>query len=74
MSELLKFDLRLLERNFRLGVISDHEYQAFLRDLPDLEGNHDEISIEDLLPKRLLTKMMGGEEQDERSPSAKSDK
>jgi len=74
MSELLKFDLRLLERNFRFGVTSDHEYQAFLRDLPDQEGNYDETSIEDLLPKRLLAKMVGEEEPDERSKSEKSAK
>ena len=42
MVDYSKFDLRLIENNFRKGVLSDREYQAFLRDLPDLEGNYDE--------------------------------
>ena len=74
MVDYPKFDLRLIETNFRKGVLSDREYQAFLRDLPDLEGNYDETALDDLLPKGLIAKMVGGEDLDERAESKKSEK
>jgi hypothetical protein len=64
MADLFKFDLRLLERHMRHGVINDRDYQAFLRELPDMEGNFEEVSIEDLVPKNVITKLMGGEPKD----------
>mgnify|MGYP001100767985 CR=1 FL=1 len=61
MSELWKFDLRVLERNLKEGIITEKEYQAFLRELNDLEGKYDEVSLEELLPKALVKKLLGKE-------------
>jgi hypothetical protein len=72
MDESLKFDLRLIERNLRSGLISDREYQAFLRDLKDLDGNYDETPIEDLVPKTLIARMVGGEELNDKGKSGKN--
>jgi len=71
MSELWKFDLRVLERNLKEGVISEREYQAFLKELKDLEGNYEETILEELLPKVLLTKLMGKEEGEQRDKERK---
>jgi len=51
MADLLKFDLRLIERNLKYGVVSEREYQAFLRDLPDLEGNYEETDAQEFQSK-----------------------
>lgn len=74
MVDYAKFNVRLIEKNFRKGLLSDREYQAFLRDLPDLEGNYDETLWEDLLPKGLIAKMVGRENPDEREESKPSGK
>lgn len=59
MADFFKFDLRLLERHLSHGVINDRDYQAFLRELPDMEGGFEETSIEDLIPEKVVTKLMG---------------
>jgi len=71
MSELWKFDLRVLERNLKEGVISERECQAFLKELKDLEGNYEEAILEELLPKALLNKLMGKEEGERRDKERK---
>jgi len=72
MDESLKFDLRLIERHLRYGLINDREYQSFLRDLKDLDGDYDEVSIEDLVPKALIARLVGGEELDAKGQSGKN--
>jgi len=61
--DVSKFDLRLLERNFRNGLISEREYQSFLKDLPDLEGNLTEVSLAEIAPEAV------GGETDEQGES-----
>lgn len=41
-----KFDLRTLERNLRKGLITQEEYDAYLKNLPDSADNVDNIEAE----------------------------
>lgn len=54
-----KFDLRVLDRFLQCGEITEKDYQAFLRQLEDLEGKYEESTLEELLPKGLINKMVG---------------
>ncbi len=59
-----KFDLRVLERFLQCGEITEKDYQSFLRQLEDLEGKYEESTLEELLPKGLINKMVGKAESD----------
>ena len=39
------FDLRILEMELRDGTLTDKEIQKFLKALPDLDGQLDEVQI-----------------------------
>jgi hypothetical protein len=38
------FDIRIFQRNLREGRLSRDEHAAYLKNLPDLEGNYEDIS------------------------------
>lgn len=40
-----KFDLRTLERYLREGTITRQEYEKFLAQIPDMNGNLEEIPL-----------------------------
>lgn len=42
-----KFDKRMVEWNLKNGVISQAEYDQFMKDLPDLKGRSAIISLVD---------------------------
>ena len=37
-----KFDIRIVEKNFRDGIITSPEYEDYLRNLPDASSNIEE--------------------------------
>jgi hypothetical protein len=39
------FDKRLTERNLMKGIISQKDYERFLKDLPDLKEKYEEDSL-----------------------------
>ncbi len=41
----LLFDIRLVERNLKKGVIDQKDYEKFLKGLPDMEGEYEEDSL-----------------------------
>lgn len=43
----LKLDSRMLEYNFKNGLITKEEYEAYLKQLPDLSNNLEFLSLED---------------------------
>lgn len=45
--EGLKFDKRLLEINFKNGLLSKEEYQKYLDQLPDRASNATQLTLED---------------------------
>lgn len=45
--EALKFDKRLLEINFKNGLLTKEEYQKFLDQLPDAAANATNMTLED---------------------------
>jgi hypothetical protein len=66
MSELFKFDLRLLERHLRSGKISEREFQTYLKDLPDLENQFDEVDLEELVSGAEAGKAAAGAGKDDK--------
>jgi len=62
--ENLKFDRRLVERYLQKGLFSEKEYQSYLKKLPELEGEYEEVSFDELLPKSLIDKLMGAEKKE----------
>jgi len=44
--ELLKYDKRIISRSLLSGEISEKELHSFLKKLPDVADNADEISID----------------------------
>lgn len=40
-------DKRTFQRNLRLGHLKEHDYQKFVRSIPDDAGNFDEMPFED---------------------------
>lgn len=43
----LKFDVRMTEFNLNNSVISKEEHQAYLKQLPDLAANSEQINLEE---------------------------
>ncbi len=41
----MKFDIRLMERNLKNGLITEKEYQEFLKSLPDHSQNVDLVNL-----------------------------
>ncbi len=41
----MKFDIRLMERNLKNGLITEKEYQDFLNGLPDCSQNIDLVNL-----------------------------
>jgi len=41
------YDIRLLERNLRLGIIDRKEYEAYIKKLTDEESNAEYVEIVD---------------------------
>lgn len=41
----MKFDIRLMERNLKNGLITEKEYQEFLKSLPDSSQNVDLVNL-----------------------------
>ena len=41
------FDLRTLEFQLQRGIISQKEYDQYLKSIPDEEGNYQEVVIEE---------------------------
>lgn len=39
------FDIRLMERNLKNGLITEKEYQEFLKTLPDCSANIDIVNL-----------------------------
>ena len=62
--ESWKFDRRVVERYLQRGLITEKEYQAFLKQLPNLEGEYEEVSVDDLLPESLVKKLIGEESKE----------
>ena len=44
-SPIRQFDTRALEMRLRDGSVSEKDYRQFLKNLPDLEGRCDEVTI-----------------------------
>ncbi len=47
------FDLRTVDFHIAHGMAKQSEYDKYLKSLPDDEGNHDTVTIEDDLPETL---------------------
>ncbi|MBI5497733.1 MAG: hypothetical protein HY904_22185 [Deltaproteobacteria bacterium] len=43
--DIKHLDRRVVARYVRKGVISDKDYKAYLKDLPDLEGQYDSLAL-----------------------------
>ena len=41
----MKFDIRLMERNLKNGLITEKEYQEYLKSLPDNSQNVDLVNL-----------------------------
>lgn len=41
----MKFDIRLMERNLKNGLITEKEYQDYLKTLPDCSQNIDLVNL-----------------------------
>lgn len=61
MNNELKFDVRLLERNLAKGIVTEAEYQEFLKNLPDAAPNAENLeqSLAERLQKTLPSKKEG---------------
>jgi len=60
--EKIKFDRRVLERNLQKGLLKEKELKVYLKNLPNLEDEYEEVSIEELLPPSVRKKLFGEQE------------
>lgn len=49
------YDVRIINRNIRDGVVSKKDYDKYLDNLPDVEDNSEPLIIEDDEPETLST-------------------
>ncbi len=47
------YDVRIINRNIRDGVVSKKDYDKYLDNLPDVEDNSEPLIIEDDEPETL---------------------
>jgi len=48
LSNLLKFDNRVIQHNKRLGILNESELKTHIESLPDSASNLDHVRIEDI--------------------------
>ncbi len=50
--QIKHLDRRLAERYLRRGVISDKDYKQYLKDLPDLDGHYEVMTLPEAPSKK----------------------